>query len=1310
MRSTALLVLLLPCFFGTVSGNFAPAFCANMTYIELREDLNISQHAFWICAVDYENEALKYSMTGQNANFFNVAEETGEVKIKSPLDREIQARFTVMLGVKDSTNDIVTKSITIILVDANDNRPIFINAPYNEDVNENVAEGTVLFQVTATDADENSFVTYSIDEVVPDNAENHDLFVIERNGDLKLNGTLNYNDKSTYYQLKIKATDNGGLLYGHFVYQSSLAYGFINVKDAPDRNPVFLNTPYQTSVEENTPVGQSVFTVKAIDGDKGINDLIFYSIDASNVDGKFAINTLTGQISVNETIDREQLLEINAEVELVVTATEKENNIDGQPAKTSTTVTIRITDLNDNKPEFYNCMGECDYNSDKQDSFTGYIEEHSSTGVSVANLTIVARDPDEGTNARFVLTLQGPDAKAFSVAPKNVLGSSQVQIQVLIPNDVDYEKQHTMSVEIVANDTGRGADCCSTASVTIHLIDMNDNRPTFQNETYQLQVKEESAAGTVIATITASDPDTEDKDKITYRLLPDSILEFFAVGEKTGVITVKTSGNLDRETRLVYFATLQATDTANNIGTTVLEINLLDINDQTPKMVRDSYMVFVKEGPDGKLDLTIEAFDNDEPGTNNSVVRYKIEDSEFSNNFIIDEETGVVTINGTLDREAIEPLLNGKIQLTVTAYDWGHPILSSSVNVTINVEDINDNNPVFTQTVYQDSVRESDKGAYVGFVQATDQDQTEIHNRISYRITDGSFGNFIIRTFQSNEGYRGNVTVDPDIELDYEKNKKFTLIIEASDLGQNSATTTMEVTVLDVNDERPTLDVQSLTDVNVKENRSTSGVVRNITGTDADTNHSLVYELLEVTCECNKDVPESECLDWFWLSPDGSVTVNDSSEIDYEACHYVKMEVQVVDTFTEKGQNHSTSGILIINIVDINDNPPEFISNEKLFVVVPEVDGKDTEVATVSASDRDSGQNKVITFAVQQVEFITSDGSTTTLSGIFKVETTVENGFYKGIIRIENPLNSALKGKYKVTVLAKDSGSPALETTTQLEIFTIDTSYRVDLRFTSSADEIRKNIVPITSILAGATGATVHVLDILDQGVKQRVTAISTMSVYFVYQNGTAISPKDIIDVLQSDVQAFQELNKYGLVYVDSGSQKEPESQNVLIGVIAGLNGALIIVMAAMITALVCTSKSYKRKLKAVNALKSINSDKADNLQIGPVVPGTNKYTMECANPVLNLNIDSATDLGFDEESADRVSLNSLDNNDDLNLSEKDSMHLTIIEEEEEEEEEEFTEQPYIEPLDQALALRNKNKGSDETYSFTNPALDTTDL
>lgn len=74
---------------------------------------------------------------------------------------------------------------------------------------------------------------------------------------------------------------------------------------------------------------------------------------------------------------------------------EKENNIDGQPAKTSTTVTIRIIDLNDNKPEFYNCTGECDYSSDKQDSFTGYIEEHSSTGVSVANLTIVARDPDE---------------------------------------------------------------------------------------------------------------------------------------------------------------------------------------------------------------------------------------------------------------------------------------------------------------------------------------------------------------------------------------------------------------------------------------------------------------------------------------------------------------------------------------------------------------------------------------------------------------------------------------------------------------------------------------------------------------------------------------------------------------------------------------------------------------------------------------------------------------------------------------------------------------------------------------------------
>ncbi|MGH0138872.1 UNVERIFIED_CONTAM: hypothetical protein FKN15_068100 [Acipenser sinensis] len=130
----------------------------------------------------------------------------GTVRGFDHIGHKKRARFTVTLGVKDSTNDIVTKLITIVLADANDNRPIFINAPYNEDVSENVTEGTVLFKVTATDADENAFVTYSIDEVVPDNAENHDLFVIERNGDVKLNGILNYNDKSTYYQLKINAT------------------------------------------------------------------------------------------------------------------------------------------------------------------------------------------------------------------------------------------------------------------------------------------------------------------------------------------------------------------------------------------------------------------------------------------------------------------------------------------------------------------------------------------------------------------------------------------------------------------------------------------------------------------------------------------------------------------------------------------------------------------------------------------------------------------------------------------------------------------------------------------------------------------------------------------------------------------------------------------------------------------------------------------------------------------------------------------------------------------------------------------------
>ncbi|KAJ8266060.1 hypothetical protein GJAV_G00125450 [Gymnothorax javanicus] len=1117
------LLLHLALLFQTISGNTSPII--HMTVINLREDIPVGQYAFTIQATDAESDPLTFSINGENKFYFSVTPSTGAVQIKSPLDREEKVTFNVELTVSDGVNDVVRKTLIVILHDANDNRPIFVDAPYNRDIRE---------------------------------------------------------------------------------------------------------------------------------------------------------------------------------------ASETQQNVHGTISSTTTDVLISIGDVNDNKPRFYNCRTECDFKEEER-QFMGNIDEASSVSVPVGDLNIIARDLDEGVNSRFELHLQGPDKDAFALSPPWAESSSSVQILVRNPSDVDYEKNKFMIIEVVAIDTSKLEDCCSTATVTIHIRDVNDNSPAFESETYYLNVDEHSPAGRVVASITATDPDTNDVGKITYRLLPESILKYFYVNPKNGRIKVKNCRLLDREVRSVFSATLQALDSAMNVGTTVVEIILNDINDKTPTIARDSYTGFVKEGSEVALQLQILAFDADEPGTGNSEIRYGIEEGDFSRNFSIDVRTGLLKNEGPLDREAIEASANGVIRLNVTAADMGHPSLSSWVVVTINVEDINDNSPIFKSPSYEFHVRESEKGVFVGSVFARDLDQTEMNNRVSFRVTDGSFGNFLIMAYsdRKHQGYVGDITVDPDVALDYEQLKtSYTLTVEAADLGQRSDFTQVTVNVVDVNDERPALpDVMVMS---VRENTTGFGEVGRIVGIDVDTNHSLIYELLTSSCRCSGVMASCE-EQWFELDTTGAVLVNEDSVVDYEVCDQVLMEVQAVDVFTERGESRSVPGKLTINIEDINDNVPRFIISETLFVVVAEVTERGTEIARVSAIDSDSGLNMEIKFEVLSVDIVYANDHREPAGKIFYAETTARTNDHLGTIRSLGTLDCNLKARYFVTVQATDCGDPPLQAATELVIYTVDKSFRVGLRFESRLDEINKNMNSIRGALIAATRATVHILEIVPESHKHtRASGVILLESYFVYPNGSAINSDDVERILQEDFYHANILQKYGLTYVVS-TMPEVKEIDLLLLVLTSLVASLLIALIVMTMALVYTQKSYKRKLKAARAMNSAAMMSTKSEKPRAVVPGTNRYASEGANPVLNMNIEVTSDAesGEEESSADRMSIDSNSLEIDFSTREKRTRPMTRIREEEAEN---GNESHYIIPLVAAISQQDMEEEPEESNSFVNPALSTTDL
>ncbi|MED6240046.1 hypothetical protein ATANTOWER_015274 [Ataeniobius toweri] len=582
--------LLLLCLVSSAKASFSPTI--NKFVFEVCEDVPIGSQAFTIEASDPDGDTLTYALVGPNAAFFQVDPNSGVVTVKSPLDRENSVTMLLDVTVSDTAN-LTPGRLTIILNDANDNSPIFRNTAFDISVPENTTVGGSVFTFLAEDEDEGDagVVRYSITEIIP--AQGSEVFEIGAiNGELKLKGQLNYNLLSSFYRLRVNAGDLGGSCgSGDKVFQSSNVFAFVTVVDMPDLDPIFISAPYIGSIEENSAVDTSVLGVTAIDQDKGINDNIIYTIEDSTADGLFKISENDGIISISSAIDREV---IGDTVTLTVKATESEVNVNGQPATTTTTVQVNIGDVNDNPPQFYNCEESCVTAT----QFTGEVFEHSLGAISIG---MTVKDPDKSVQTE--LRLEGVDKDVFSVEPSLAASDSIVQLLVRQPANLDFEKKQQMVLQVIAIDKDK-TTFQSTATVTINIKDTNDNSPTFLQDTYKLKVAEHSPVGTEVLSVTAEDPDTMDAGKITYSLLPESILEYFDVDTGTGRVYVKNNITLDRELRSLYSATLQARDSDGKPGTTVLEITLTDINDQPPIINRDLYREFVKE--DGQLEFKIE--------------------------------------------------------------------------------------------------------------------------------------------------------------------------------------------------------------------------------------------------------------------------------------------------------------------------------------------------------------------------------------------------------------------------------------------------------------------------------------------------------------------------------------------------------------------------------------------------------------------------------------------------------------------------------------------------------------------------------
>lgn len=625
-------------------------------------------------------QTLTYSITGGNgAGIFAIDANTGVLTVVSPtLNFEAMSQFSLTVQVKDNgaPMQMASAAITINILDLNEAPTIL--PPTSFTISENRPAGYVVGQLNAQDQDQGQTLTWAITGGNPNN-----IFALSSSGLLTIaSPTLSF-ETTPVVNLQVTVTDNGTPT------QSRTGTVTINVNDLNEA-PVFTG-PGTFNIAENRPIGTVVGTVGAVDPDAG--QTLTYAITNGNINGTFAINASTGQLTVAVgSLNYEATPVFN----LTVTATDN-----GNPTQTrSRVVTINILDLNEQP----NILPPTTFS----------INENSPSGTVVGSITAV--DQDQGQTLTYSIT-GGNTNNAFAI------NSATGQIRVLTQAALDFETTPVFNLQVTVVDNGSPQQF-RTANVTINVLDRNENVPVIAPQTFT--IAENSALNTVVGTVVASDADPG--QTLTYAIISGNTNNAFKINASTGQIQVNNPAALNFETIKSFALIVRVTDNGTPVfsAQNTVTVNLTNVNEFP--IVNDQTFTVPENTVNGNAVATITATDPD--GDPN--LTYAIIGGNTLGAFSVDPNSGVVRVANTaaLDYEARTSIT---FQLRVT--DSGNPALTDTANVTFLISNQNDPPKIAPQTFTIG--RNNPNGSLIGTVIASDQDAGQT---LTYSITSGNTG------------------------------------------------------------------------------------------------------------------------------------------------------------------------------------------------------------------------------------------------------------------------------------------------------------------------------------------------------------------------------------------------------------------------------------------------------------------------------------------------------------------------------------------------------------------------------------------
>ncbi|XP_048248591.1 protocadherin-16-like isoform X2 [Haliotis rufescens] len=767
----------------------------------------------------------------------------------------------------------------------------------------------------------------------------------------------------------------------------------LNITDVNDEAPIFTS-PVYIAVNKATPVGATLMIVNATDADAGQNGNVSYSIyGGTSGANRFRLNRTSGVLSVNGSLST-----ITADtVSLYIQA--KDN---GSPSL-STIATISIRLSNSAIPANSSLRFQ-------PNVYSTSVPENSNRGSFLVQLALVDADQRLGGLA---MSLRDPTNTVF--ANDFIINNNVTYISLRLNQTLDREVLTSKTVVVIAA-TKTPPLISATCTVNIQIVDVNDNRPVFESPRYTATVQSGIQVGSMVAAVSATDSDTGNAGQVFYRFTQRSTE--FSINVNTGLIT--TQATLSRIANTVQTIAVLAQDngTPPLSATAIVDIQVTGQPDDTgntgPVFDRSQVNVIVRENLPANTVVTTLTARYSNAGQSISFIM----EDDYNSLFTLQPtltNTGsriAIVANGPFDRE-----ISPRYLLKVIAMGGRQ---EATATVTVGVQDVNDNAPVFSQQLYITSIPASTPvSSIILQTQATDADIGN-NGQVTYRKQTNTAQD-LSGSFQV-ESSTGRVIIVASLANLAGRTVNFSVI--ATDDGTPAQLSTTNVTIRVISDgDNQSPVIQGVpTTIRVPENTPTGTILMLVLTSDLDGPNRVTLSL-----------PDRESFDTVQIG--GSINNETATLTRITLNTFLNRELEATKVFrivASDGQNSVTSTVTIV-IEDVNDNTPTFTSSSYSSTLSTSM-GVGNSVLTVSATDPDQRENGTVQYSIQS----------STAPGYFSVNQNT------GVILVTNSLTSLDGQTVTLRVEARDRGLP----------LSLNASVLVRLRIQSSPVTVEDNVAP----------------------------------------------------------------------------------------------------------------------------------------------------------------------------------------------------------------------------------------------------------